>query len=46
MSLTIGMNPNEVPSAHTHQKQVQKVRKFVSNIKDQIKFEIDLCLQD
>jgi hypothetical protein len=30
------MNSNELPSTHAHMKQVQKVLKFIEQIKQQI----------
>ena len=46
MSLSIRPDNNLVPSAHTHIKQVAKVKKHVEMIKQQVKFEVDLCHQD
>lgn len=46
LMMSLSMNANEVPSAHTHLKQVQKVLKFIDQIKQQIKLEIELCLRD
>ena len=46
VSLQLTLGAHEVPSAHTHQKQVQKVMSFIESIKQQIKFEIDLCMRD
>ena len=43
MSLSIRPNNNELPSAHSHIKQVAKVKKHVELIKQQVKFEVDLC---
>ena len=46
MSLSLKVNPNEIPSAFTHMKQAQKVQKFIEVVKNQIKYEIEQSQND
>jgi hypothetical protein len=45
-SINLAISPNEMPSMHTHQKLIKKVQMYVGKIKEQIKYEVDLCISD
>ena len=46
MSMSLKADPNEVPSMQTHCKQAERVRKYAQMVKEQIKGEVELCIQD
>ena len=46
MSFSLKKNPNEIPSVITQQKQIKRINQYVEKVEQQIKSEIDICIQD
>ena len=46
MSMVIATAKDELPSLHTHMKQMDKLKRYSDQLKSRMQLEVDKCYQD